>query len=286
MVSRETDDPFHEMLVVGIGILENNNVAALQLKIGQNLFVPSARSAKNELIYQQVVADQKGAFHRSRWDLESLNDKASAKQGQNHRHEQRFQVFGQRGLVLVVLLFPLRWFVFSLCQSFFRHSASAFRFRAFYLFKSRTGRPLFGFFFPGASSCRHVLPTNPNSNLETLLVVGAAFSSDAILRRRPPLSLQKLLQRGFAIGVRDTLAALLECVLEQAPSQHFARGTQSAIEVNRSNHRFERVGQQCLFVPTAGFLFSAPQTQVLSQPQSPRGGLQRTSIDDARAAFG
>src|SRR5260370_17600224 len=118
MVYRETDDPFHEMLVVGIGILENNNVAALQLTIGQNLFVPSARSAKNELIYQQVVADQKGAFHRSRWDLESLNDKASAKQGQNHRHEQRFQVFGQRRLVLVLLFSFLPWLLFTLCHSF------------------------------------------------------------------------------------------------------------------------------------------------------------------------
>src|SRR5258707_14360573 len=58
------------------------------------------------------------------------------------------------------------------------------------------------------------------------------------------------------------------------------------MEENRSTPRLNRVGQQCLFAPTAGFLFSPPQTQVLSQAQSPRGGLQRTSIDDARAAFG
>src|SRR5713101_10117875 len=85
MVSRQTDDPLHEMLVVGIRVLENNNVAALQLSIGQNFFVPSARSAEDELIYQQVVADQQSAFHRGRRDLESLNDKARPEQSQDHR---------------------------------------------------------------------------------------------------------------------------------------------------------------------------------------------------------
>src|SRR5690348_12959065 len=79
MVSRKTDDSFHEMLVVGIRVLENNNVAALQLTIGQNFFVPSPRSAENELIHEQVVADQQSAFHGSRGNLESLDDKASTK---------------------------------------------------------------------------------------------------------------------------------------------------------------------------------------------------------------
>src|SRR5260370_14785445 len=60
-----------------------DKLAALQFTVGQNFLVPGARSAENELIYQQVVANEQSAFHGSRGDLEGLNDKAGTKQGQN-----------------------------------------------------------------------------------------------------------------------------------------------------------------------------------------------------------
>src|ERR1700731_3674489 len=96
------------MLVVGIGIFENDNVAAFELTIRQNLLVPGTGSAENEFVYEQVIADQQGAFHGSRGDLESLNDKACAEQGPDYRHEERLQIFGDGRLVLVMLMFALR----------------------------------------------------------------------------------------------------------------------------------------------------------------------------------
>src|SRR2546430_12711869 len=117
-------------------------------------------------------------------------------------------------------------------------------------------------------------------------VVGAAFSNYAIFRWCPPASLQELLQCRFAIGLRDALTALLQRLLEEHLSQHLARHTQSAIEVNRSYYRFERIGQQRLLLPPAGFLLSAPYPQVLSQAQPPGGRLQGNCIYNPRTALG
>src|SRR5216684_710430 len=142
------------------------------------------------------------------------------------------------------------------------------------------------FFFRAALARRHALPLNPNFDLENLLVVGAALSHYAIFSRRLPPSLQEFLQGGLAIRLRDALTALLESLLEQNPSQHLARRTQSAIEVNRGYYRFERIGQQRLLLSTAGFLFPAPQPQLLSQAQPPRSRFEGSCIYNPRAALG
>src|SRR4029077_6463604 len=182
------------------------------------------------------------------------------------------------------LLFRRQFFDFRRCL--FKHSDSAFRSRAMELFHGAPRRSLLRFFFRAAFARRHVLPVNPNFDLENLLVVGAALAYHAIFRRRPPPPLQKFLQRGFAIGLRDALTALLERLLEEHPSQHPARRAKSAIDINRGDYRFERISEQGLLFPPAVFLSPAPQPQVLAQAQPPRSRLQGTCIYDPRAALG
>ncbi len=87
-ISRQADDALHEMLVIGIGVLENNDVAAFQLPVRQHFFVPGPGSAENKLVHQQVVADQQRAFHRCRRNLKGLYDETCAEERQNHRHQQ------------------------------------------------------------------------------------------------------------------------------------------------------------------------------------------------------
>ena len=92
MVAWQTDDPLHKVLMIGIGIFENNDVAAFQGPVRQKFLVPRARSAENELVYQQMVADQKRAFHGRGRNLECLHHKTGAKQRQNHGNQQLLHV--------------------------------------------------------------------------------------------------------------------------------------------------------------------------------------------------
>jgi len=75
-IARQTDDAFDEVLVIREGVLEYNDIAALQLAVGQHFFVPGAGSAENKFVHQQVIADEQRAFHRGRRNLEGLDDKA------------------------------------------------------------------------------------------------------------------------------------------------------------------------------------------------------------------
>ena len=50
-ISRQADDALHEMLMIRIRILENDNVAAFQLSVGKQFFIPGAGPAENKLVY-------------------------------------------------------------------------------------------------------------------------------------------------------------------------------------------------------------------------------------------
>src|SRR6267143_4436969 len=108
VVARQSNDTLDEMLVVCERILENDNVAALQLPVRKDLFIPGAGAAENKFVYQQVIADQQGAFHRGRGNFEGLHDEAGSKQGQDDRHQERLQVFGNRGLIFAMSLLFFR----------------------------------------------------------------------------------------------------------------------------------------------------------------------------------
>src|SRR5262249_24001123 len=64
-VAGQTNHTFNEMLMVIVGILEDNNVAALQRAIREELLVPSvSSSAKNEFVDEQMIPDEKRLLHR------------------------------------------------------------------------------------------------------------------------------------------------------------------------------------------------------------------------------
>src|SRR5437762_12668983 len=54
-----------------------------------------------------MIADQKRAFHRGGRNLESLNDKGSAKKREDYGNQQGFEILGKGGLFAVVLA-PMR----------------------------------------------------------------------------------------------------------------------------------------------------------------------------------
>src|SRR6516164_10187838 len=96
MVTRKSDDPLHKVLMIGVGIFENDDIATSQRAVWQKLLIPGPRSSENELIYQQMVADQQGPLHRRGRDLKGLHDKAGSEEGKNHRYQERFHVLGKR----------------------------------------------------------------------------------------------------------------------------------------------------------------------------------------------
>src|SRR5215472_1138642 len=79
-VAGQTDHALHEVLVFLVRKLENNNVAALKIAVGQNLLVPRTGAAEDKLVDQQVVANEQSAFHGSGGNLKSLHDEGRAKQ--------------------------------------------------------------------------------------------------------------------------------------------------------------------------------------------------------------
>src|ERR1700674_322813 len=79
-ISRQADDALHEMLVIRVRVLENDNVAAFPLPVWKQYFMPGAGTAKNKPIHEQVVADQQRALHRCRRNLEGLYDETCAEE--------------------------------------------------------------------------------------------------------------------------------------------------------------------------------------------------------------
>src|SRR5580698_9332762 len=113
------------MLMVSVGVFEDDDVAALQRTVGEQLLIPRSAAAKDELVDEEMVANLQRSLHRSGGNLERLNHEAGPKEREKHGHQQRFQVFGNRRGILVRLLF-LRFYwcnriyrLFDLQRSFF-----------------------------------------------------------------------------------------------------------------------------------------------------------------------
>src|SRR5215470_17191939 len=96
VIARQADHAFDEMLVIIVRILEHDNVAALQRAIGQKFFVPGiVMPAKDELVDEQMIPNEKSLLHRLRRNFECLEDETRDKQCQNHRNQKRFEIFGK-----------------------------------------------------------------------------------------------------------------------------------------------------------------------------------------------
>src|ERR1700730_7187609 len=77
-------------------------------------------------------------------------------------------------------------------------------------FQRRTGSTLLSFLLCTSLPRSHAGAFHPDFHLKSLLVVGAAFRSKSILRGGFPATLQKLLQCGFAVSLKQVPATLLQ----------------------------------------------------------------------------
>src|SRR5712664_3158598 len=99
MVARESDHSLHKVLVILKRVFEDDDVAALQRAVGQNLFVPGAASTEDKFIDQQVIADQQGSFHGGRRNFERLDNKSGAEKREDYGDKQGLDILGQRRFI-------------------------------------------------------------------------------------------------------------------------------------------------------------------------------------------
>ena len=115
-------------------------------------------------------------------------------------------------------------------------------------------------------------------------VGGTAFGDHFVARRRLSRPLQPFLQFAFGIvvaaGGERRSDFVGEPLREERPD-----GIGAAVEPQRAQQRFERVGQQRPLVAPAVALFAAPQPQEASQLQPARHPRQRRGVRQAAAHF-
>ena len=58
VISRQPNHAFHEMLMVRIGKLEDDDVSVFQGAIRKKFFIPSASAAKDKFVHQQMISHQ------------------------------------------------------------------------------------------------------------------------------------------------------------------------------------------------------------------------------------
>src|SRR5271163_2490754 len=83
--------------MVRIRILEHDNVAALERPVRKQLFIPRPAASEDEFVDEQMIADEQSPFHGGGRNLESLHDKTRSEKRQQHGHQQRFHILGNRG---------------------------------------------------------------------------------------------------------------------------------------------------------------------------------------------
>ena len=95
-IAGNTDDALDEILAGIFGKLEDDNVVALRIVDGDDgLFDEGRLDAIDELVDQNVIADQQRVLHGTGRDFESLDHKGADKQGQYHGDDDRLDVFPQ-----------------------------------------------------------------------------------------------------------------------------------------------------------------------------------------------
>ena len=82
----EPDDALDEVAVRLVRVLEDDDVATPDVAHGQQLACNRAgRRAEDELVHQQVIADEQVVLHRAGRDLERLDDPRTHEQCEDHR---------------------------------------------------------------------------------------------------------------------------------------------------------------------------------------------------------
>src|SRR5436190_2817157 len=91
---------------------------------------------------------------------------------------------------------------------------------------------------------------------EALLVIRADLLHDAVLRQLKSLPLRQLLQRRLVVLEQQIFGVDRFDVLRERALDQRARRFDAAVEVNRGDHRFEKIRQQRLFLAAAGLLLA------------------------------
>ena len=88
---RKHDLTLDEISARVLGILEDNDIAALRDAIGKDLVEEGIGVAReDELVDHQMVADEEVVLHRAGRNLERLDDKGADDQREDRRDDQRF----------------------------------------------------------------------------------------------------------------------------------------------------------------------------------------------------
>src|ERR1043165_4608899 len=99
---------------------------------------------------------------------------------------------------------------------------------------------------------------------EALVVIGSDLIDDVVLRKRQPLPLRELLQRGLVIVEEEVVGVdALDVVAERSLDER-ARGLDAGVEIDRRDHRFEEVRQQRVLLPPARLLLADAEVDDLA----------------------
>src|SRR4029078_485703 len=98
--ARPCDDPVGGVASGLVRVLEHDHVAAPDVSDRQQgPFESARRRAEDELVDQEMVADQQVVLHRSGGNLERLHDPRPHEEREDHGNDDRFGIFPKRGLV-------------------------------------------------------------------------------------------------------------------------------------------------------------------------------------------
>ena len=93
-IARDADDSFDEVFGGIQWVTKYDDVATLWFSKMSNFFVPKGDlDAVDELVHQNMVANEQSGLHGTGRDLERLNNKTANEQSQENRNDDRFSVF-------------------------------------------------------------------------------------------------------------------------------------------------------------------------------------------------
>ncbi len=118
--------------------------------------------------------------------------------------------------------------------------------------------------------------------LEHLIVRLAGGRFDCIARQRQAACLQRFLQTGLGILQFRRARQPVEARHEQ-PLDHLRRGVEAAVQVDRAEQRFERVGQDRFAAEAAGFQLARAEPQLLAELDLGGDDRERLAAHQARA---
>ena len=97
LLARQSDDPLDEVALRVFGILEDDDVPAVDLLHRQQRPLGAAGvRAEHELVDEQMIADEQVRLHRAGRNLEGLDDERPDEQREHDRNDERLEILARR----------------------------------------------------------------------------------------------------------------------------------------------------------------------------------------------